>query len=100
MTKYVKRSIAVAAVAVSFVVGFPANEVATKLLARLWTLYGAYIGMWWEQYAAFFVVPCLLCGAVVLLYGVILLPLLQSKGGYRIDGEMRPKSVRTRGVAG
>ena len=96
MAKYVKQSIATGAVAVSFLLGFPATEVATKLLARLWTLYGAYIRMWLEQHAAFFVVLCFLCVAVVLLYGIILLPFLQPKKPYKIDeGEPRTQCART-----
>ena len=79
MAKYVKRSIAIGGVAVSFFLGLPATEVGTKLLTRLWTLYGAYIRMWLEQHAAFFVVLCVLCGAVVLVYGIILLPFLQQE---------------------
>ena len=89
MARYVKRSIALGAVAVSFVLGFPATEVATELLARLWSLYGAYVRMWLEQHATFFVVLCLLCAAVVLAYSIILLPFLQPSKPYEISGETR-----------
>ena len=100
MAKYVKRSIAIGAVAISFLLGFPATEVATKLLARLWTLYGAYIRMWLEQHTAFFVVLCFLCAAVVLVYGIILLPFLQPKKPYKIDeGERLGRSVHARNSA-
>ena len=86
MARYVKCSIAMAAVAVSFLLGSPTTEFSTKLATRLWTLYGAYISMWLGQHAAFFLVLCFLCVLVVLAYGVILLPFLHKDKPYEIAG--------------
>ena len=91
MTRYVKRSIAIASVAVAFLLGFPATELALTLLRRVWDLYGSYIRMWlalWlEQHGALFIVLCLLCAAVATVYGVVLLPLVLGKKEFQIYSE-------------
>lgn len=88
MARYVKRSIAIGAVGVSFILGFPATEVAAKILRRVWYLYGAYISMWLEQHAAFFVALLLLCTIVLLVYGLILFPSFCTSKLYDIDGKL------------
>ena len=90
MPKYVKRSIAVASVAASFLLGCPITEVALWLISKAWSLYGAYVRLWLEQYAVFFLALCGICGAVAAIYGVVLVPLLfssKSSQGY-VDGEL------------
>ena len=74
MVKYVKRSLALASVATSFLLGGPLTEIALWLITKMWSLYGAYIRLWLEQHAAFFVVLCFLCVAVVAIHAIILLP--------------------------
>jgi hypothetical protein len=76
MPKYVKRSIAVASVAASFLLGSPTTEGVLWLVSKAWSLYGAYIRLWLEQYAAFFLALCFICAAVAAVYGVVLVPLL------------------------
>lgn len=75
MARYIKRSLFLSSVATAFFLGCPATEGALWLFRKVWSLYGAYIRIWWEQHAAFFVLLCVACAAVVIIYGIILLPL-------------------------
>ena len=80
MPEYVKVLLALAAVATSFLLGFkfPACEFVLNLFWKVWALYGAYIFIWLEQHATFFVVLCVLCALVVATYTIILFPAKRS----------------------
>lgn len=71
MMKYVKRSVFCFAVATAFFLGCPTTECVLWLFRKVWSLYGAYIRIWWEQHAAFFLPLCAVCVAVLLIYSII-----------------------------
>lgn len=71
--KYVKRSVFCASVATAFFLGCPTTECVLWLFRKVWSLYGAYIRIWWEQHAAFFIPLCAICIAVLLIYVVVFL---------------------------
>ena len=69
--KYVKRSVFCFAVATAFFLGCPTTECVLWLFRKVWSLYGAYIRIWWEQHAAFFLPLCAVCVAVLLIYSIM-----------------------------
>lgn len=69
--RYTKRSIALLAVALSFMFG---GQVTEAVLWVLWTLFDAYIRIWLQKDAAFFIAQCCLCATVTVLYGLLLHP--------------------------
>ena len=76
--RYMKRSIALIAVALSFMLGVPATE---AVLWVLWALFDAYVRIWLQKDAAFFIAQCCVCAAVVVLYGVLLKPPKRDEDG-------------------